>query len=73
MHRSAPPERRFDPRIFVVASLAAAALLGSIVAVPQWLSKQARWDALRQTVGEIAQLAASVVDGDLQAGRPGKL
>ena len=65
MHRSAPPERRFDPRIFVVASLAAAALLGSIVAVPQWLSKQARWDALRQNVGEIAQLAASVVDGDL--------
>jgi diguanylate cyclase with GGDEF domain len=32
---------------------------------PAWLSKQARWDALRSNVGEIGQLAASVVDGDL--------
>jgi Diguanylate cyclase, GGDEF domain len=45
--------------------LAAAVVLGSIVAVPQWLSKQARWEAIRATTGEIAQLAASVVDGDL--------
>lgn len=43
----------------------AAAILGAIVAIPQWLSKQARWDALRANVGEIGQLAASVVDGDL--------
>lgn len=64
-HRSAAPDRRFDPRTFVVASLAAAAILVSIVAIPQWLSKQARWEALRANVGEIAQLAASVVDGDL--------
>ena len=37
----------------------------SIVAIPQYLSKQARWDALRSQVGEIGQLAASVVDGDV--------
>jgi diguanylate cyclase (GGDEF)-like protein len=51
--------------VFIAASLAAAAILLSIVAIPQWLSKQARWDALRSHVGEIGQLAASVVDGDL--------
>ena len=51
--------------MFVLASLAAAVVLDSIVAVPQWLSKQARWEAIRATTGEIAQLAASVVDGDL--------
>jgi diguanylate cyclase (GGDEF)-like protein len=48
-----------------VASLVAAAILISIVAIPQWLSGRARWDALRSHVGEIGQLAASVVDGDL--------
>ena len=36
-----------------------------MVAIPQWLSKQARWEALRTHVGEIGQVAASVVDGDL--------
>ena len=36
-----------------------------LVLVPQWLSKQARWDALRSHVAEIGQLAATVVDGDL--------
>jgi diguanylate cyclase (GGDEF)-like protein len=35
------------------------------VAIPQLLSKQARWEALRAHVGETGQLAASVVDGDL--------
>jgi diguanylate cyclase (GGDEF)-like protein len=63
--RSTESGRRFDPRIFVIASLVAAAILGSIVAVPQWLSKQARWEALRANVGDIAGLAASVIDGDL--------
>src|SRR5262249_15173380 len=33
--------------------------------IPQWLSKQARLQVLRTHVAEIAQLAASVVDGDL--------
>jgi diguanylate cyclase (GGDEF)-like protein len=45
--------------------LLAAVVLLPLVVVPQWLSKQARWDALRSNVGEISQLAASVVDGDL--------
>jgi diguanylate cyclase (GGDEF)-like protein len=37
----------------------------AIVVIPQWLSKQARWEVLRSHVGQIGQLAASVVDGDL--------
>jgi diguanylate cyclase (GGDEF)-like protein len=56
---------RFNPVVFILAGLAAAVALVSIVAIPQYLSKQARWDALRSQVGEIGQLAASVVDGDL--------
>ena len=56
---------RFNPVVFILASLAAAVALVSIVAIPQYFSKQARWDALRSQVGEIGQLAASVVDGDL--------
>lgn len=51
--------------VFAAASLVAAVVLISLVAIPQWLSKQARWDALRGHVGEIARLAATVVDGDL--------
>lgn len=57
--------RQFKFRVFAAASLAAAAILAAIVVVPQWLSKQARLDVLRSHVGQIAQLAASVVDGDL--------
>jgi len=43
----------------------AAVVLVAIVAIPQWLSKQARLENLRSHVAEVAQLAASVVDGDL--------
>lgn len=57
--------RPFSWVTFAVASLAAAAILLPLVLVPQWLSKQARWDALRSHVAEIGQLAATVVDGDL--------
>jgi diguanylate cyclase (GGDEF)-like protein len=57
--------RRYRWLAFLVASLAAALVLVSMVAIPQWLSKQARWEALRSHVGEIGQVAASVVDGDL--------
>jgi len=57
--------RRFTPRTFWTVSLAAAVVLGAIVAIPQWLSKQARVEVLRSHVGAIARLAASVVDGDL--------
>jgi diguanylate cyclase (GGDEF)-like protein len=52
-------------KLFLVASLAAAAILFPLVAIPQWLAKEARWDALRSHAAEIGQLAASVVDGDL--------
>ena len=57
--------RRFNPIVFIIASLGAAAVLVAIVAIPQWLSKQARWEVLSSHVGEMAQSAASVVDGDL--------
>jgi len=63
--KSATTVRRIDPIVFAVASLVAAVILVSLVAIPQYLSKQARWDSLRAHVGEIAKLAASVVDGDL--------
>ena len=60
-----PAIRRFTPRTFWTVSLAAAVVLGAIVAIPQWLSKQARLEVLRSHVGAVARLAASVVDGDL--------
>ena len=56
---------RFTPRVFVIATLVSAAILVSIVAIPQWLSKQARLDVQRSHVAQIARLAASVVDGDV--------
>lgn len=57
--------RRLNPVVFIVASLVAAVILVAIVAVPQWLSKQARWEELRAQVGQTGRYAASVVDGDL--------
>jgi diguanylate cyclase (GGDEF)-like protein len=57
--------RQFTPRVFWIAALGAAAVLCTIVAVPQWLSKQARLNVLRSNVAQIARLAASTVDGDL--------
>jgi hypothetical protein len=57
--------RHFTPRIFWAVTLAAATILGVIVAIPQWLSKEARLEVLRTHVAEVARLAASVVDGDL--------
>lgn len=65
LRRATGSGRRFSPLVFLIASLAAATILVSIVAIPQFLSKQARMDVLRSHVGEIGQLAASVVDGDL--------
>ena len=35
---------RFNPVVFILASLAAAFALVSIVAIPQYLSNQARWE-----------------------------
>jgi hypothetical protein len=63
--RAATFRRQLNPVLFIVASLAAAATLVAILAIPQWLSTQARWEVLRLHVGEIGRLAASVVDGDL--------
>lgn len=62
--------RNLSPRTFWSVALVAAVVLGAIVAVPQWLSKQARLEVLRSHVGEVAQLAASVVDGDLHRQLP---
>src|SRR3954451_16459304 len=58
---------RFHPRVLFLATLVSAIILVAIVAVPQWLSKGARLEVLRDHVGQIADLAASVVDGDLHA------
>ena len=55
---------RFKPGVFALASLTAAVILVAIVAVPQWQSKQARWEVLRSHVGQIGQLAVSAIDGD---------
>jgi len=57
--------RRIDPLVFAIASLVAALTLVTIVAIPQYLSREARLETFRAHVGEIGQLAASVVDGDL--------
>lgn len=57
--------RRFDRHTFWIVSLSAALILVAVVAVPQWLSKQARLEVMRSHVAEVARLAASVVDGDL--------
>lgn len=59
------PRRPFRPKVFAIVTLIAAAVLLTIVYVPQHLSKQARLDVLRAHVAQVAQLAASVVDGDL--------
>jgi diguanylate cyclase (GGDEF)-like protein len=57
--------RDFEWRVFGLAALIAIAVLVSIVAIPQWLSRQARLEVLRSHVGQVARLAASTVDGDL--------
>ncbi|MET0840957.1 MAG: GGDEF domain-containing protein [Methyloceanibacter sp.] len=57
--------RPFSWPVFALASLAAAAVLVALVAVPQWLSQQARWEQLRKDVGAIGKIAATTVDGDL--------
>jgi diguanylate cyclase (GGDEF)-like protein len=61
------PGPKFHPRILFLATLVSAAILVAIVAIPQWLSKGARLDMLRNHVGQVAALAASVIDGDLHA------
>jgi diguanylate cyclase (GGDEF)-like protein len=65
--RATKSRPQFNWVTFAIATLAAAVILLPLVVVPQWLSKQARWDVLRSHVGEIGALAATVVDGDLHA------
>jgi diguanylate cyclase (GGDEF)-like protein len=55
---------RIKPRAFILATLVAAAVLLPIVAVPQWMSRQARLDVMREHVAQIGRLAASVVNGN---------
>lgn len=56
---------RFEPRVFIFATLALATVLIAVIEIPQLLSKRARLEVLRSHVAQVAQLAASVVDGDL--------
>jgi diguanylate cyclase (GGDEF)-like protein len=64
-HPVATGPRVFERNVFAVAVLVATAVMLIMVAIPQWLSKQARWEQLREHVGQIGQLAAGAVDGDL--------
>ena len=65
VHLASPGRYRFSPRIFLLVSVATFLVLGALTAVPQWLSKQARFKVLRSHVAEMSQAAASVVNGDL--------
>jgi diguanylate cyclase (GGDEF)-like protein len=55
----------FRPRALLGTTALFAVVLLVVVLVPQILSRQARLEVLRAHVGEVARLAASVVDGDL--------
>jgi diguanylate cyclase (GGDEF)-like protein len=55
----------FRPGILLVSTALIAALMLSIVVIPQMASREARLEVLRGHVGEVARVAASVVDGDL--------
>ncbi len=57
--------RPFQPGVFLATAGIAALVMVTIVAVPQWLAQRARLAVLRLHVAEVAQLAASTVDGDL--------
>jgi diguanylate cyclase (GGDEF)-like protein len=61
------PGPKFRPRVLFLATFIAAVILVAIVAIPQWLSRHARLDVLRNHVGQVASLAASVIDGDVHA------
>jgi diguanylate cyclase (GGDEF)-like protein len=57
--------RTFDWATFLKASAAAAIVLLLLVLVPQKFAQQARLEVTRSTIGNMARIAASVVDGDL--------
>ena len=56
---------RFRPRVLLRTTALIAALMLAIVVIPQTLSRHARLDVLRAHVGEVARVAASVVNGDV--------
>ncbi len=59
------PLLQFRTRTLLAGTAAIAALLLVVVLVPQMLSREARYEVLRNHVDEVARLAASQVDGDL--------
>ena len=54
---------RVRPGVFLASAAVIAALLMAIIVIPQVLSRHARLEVLRGHVGEVARVAASVVDG----------
>jgi diguanylate cyclase (GGDEF)-like protein len=56
---------RFRPAILLGCTALIAALMTAIVLIPQMASRHARLQVLRGHVGEVARVAAAVVDGDL--------
>jgi diguanylate cyclase (GGDEF)-like protein len=57
---------RISVRAFLISTLLSLFALSVAVVLPQWLSKQARFEVMRTHIAEVAQMAAAVVDGDLQ-------
>jgi diguanylate cyclase (GGDEF)-like protein len=53
-------------RAFLAATLLSMVALIAVVVLPQWLSKQARFEVMRAHIAEVAQMTAAAVDGDLQ-------
>jgi diguanylate cyclase (GGDEF)-like protein len=53
-------------RAFLISTLLSLVALSAAVVLPQWLSKQARFEVMRAHIAEVAQMTAAVVDGDLQ-------
>jgi diguanylate cyclase (GGDEF)-like protein len=53
-------------RAFLISTLLSLIALSAAVVLPQWLSKQARFEVMRAHIAEVAQMTAAVVDGDLQ-------
>jgi diguanylate cyclase (GGDEF)-like protein len=63
------PHSRFSQisvRAFLISTLLSLVALGVAVVLPQWLSKQARFEVMRAHIAEVAQMTAAVIDGDLQ-------
>lgn len=53
-----------QPHVLLGSTALIAVLMLALVLIPQTLSRQARLEVLRSHVGEVARVAASVLDGD---------